>query len=1302
MKVQQSKKKKNTSKPPPKEQPPHPLDLNINFFSRITFSWLFNLIALGRQRELENEDVFKCPSRLASLNNINKFDDLVAQEIKKEKPKFSTVIWTIVWYEYTSAFVYSVPFIICYFFQPLFIRGLLRKIEGNEDPFFIGWSGISLSIGLTLTTVLMSLSMQNMWGNLLNAGAKARSIGMSYIFKKALKLAPHSRQQHSVGSLVTLMTVDLDRVFYWIQQSNWLVVSPSAIIFISYIVVNEIGAVPSMCGGIVLIILTVFSYYTATVLKRARIKVMRNTERRVHLIEELLQGIRVIKSYAWEGPLADQVEDVRKLELKNLGIMLFFSAVSLSVAFITPVTVGLISFYVYALQGNELTASVVFTTFAAINLLRLPVKIIPMVIARYVEAVVSFKRLTKFMCLDELEDNPFTLTDASTSEKYSITMKNCIFAWSPEKDSFRVKVPELNIKRGDLVCVIGVVGCGKTSLLSCILGELLKIDGTGTRDKTGYVSQKAWIQNCSLKDAILFGNPYNKERYEKTIEVAQLTTDLLVLPNGDATEIGERGINLSGGQKQRVAIARLIYSADNIDLCIFDDPLSAVDVHVASALFEEAICGSLLKEKTRILTLNSHYHLLQHADYIVVMEDGTISAKGSYEQVANMESFKHLISSMEETEEENDNDEGNSKSEDIISAAAVAVATNSPISSSKQVVLKEEGKEEKKEKVDDLQDGTGTSNKLIKKEDRTVGSVGLKTLIAYYDAASNGKNGALFCSFVLFTFVLAQGIRTVDDVLLSQWSKDSSDSNLFTLYAVFAGLTFLFYVLSSLTFVYAAIRASKVFHARIFSAILEAPINTFYDVTPVGQILNRFTKDIDQIDMLLPDYQVQFIQNALYFVGAAILCVYSNPFFALILPVLLVLFVKLGAFYRAALRTVKRLESISRSPIFSTFSEAMNGLSTIRSFTGHQKRTLEKHYESVDLNTSLFHAYWLSGNWYALRVDTLGSCIAFFVSLFAIVASDYGQGPEIVGLALTFAVQFTSLLQWTVRCALETESNMTSVERLHYYASSIPKEKSDGDELPSKNWPEKGEIEMSNCKLRYRDGLPLVLKGVDLKIKSGEKIGVVGRTGAGKSSLVIAFLRIVELVEGFIKIDGVDLSKLKLKDIRSVVSLIPQTPFLFSGTLRMNLDPFNEYTDDKVWQVLEQVHLKQACMNFPNKLLYVISDQGSNLSAGQQQLICVARALLRGSKVILLDEATANVDSATDTLIQETIQTAFKGATTLTIAHRLDTVMVSDRILVMDDGKVSEFDTPANLLKNEHGIFYGLVEEWKSNNEDSK
>jgi len=1284
-----------------KEQPLHPLDSNINFLSRITFSWLFNLIALGRQRELENEDVFKCPSALSSKTNVDKFDALVAKERETKNPKFASVIWTIIWSEYCSAFLYVPSFIICYLFQPIFIRALLKKIEGNEDVFLSGWSGISLSIGLTLSTILMSLSMQNMWANLLHAGVKARSIGMCYIFKKALKLAPHARNQHSVGSLVTLMTVDLDRVFYWIQQSNWLFASPSIIILISCIVVNEIGILPSIFGGLILISLTVFSYFAATVLKRARIKVMRNTEKRVHLIEELLQGIRVIKSYAWEQPLADQVEDVRKIELKHLGIMLFFNAVSLSIAFITPVVVGLISFYVYASQGNELTASTVFTTFAAINLLRLPVKIIPVVIARYVEAVVSFKRLTAFMCLDELEDNPFLLANVTNtpSTEHSLTMRNCTFAWSPEKSSFRVNIPELKIKTGDLVCVIGIVGCGKTSLLSCILGELLKIKGSGTRAKTGYVSQKAWIQNCSLKDAILFGNPYDKERYEQTVKFAQLTADLSVLPSGDSTEIGERGINLSGGQKQRVAIARLLYSGKDIDLCIFDDPLSAVDVHVASALFDEAICGPLLKDKTRILTLNSHYHLLQHADYIVVMENGTISAKGTYKEVENVESFKYLTSSMEKNEGEKKEKRGAIREVKMIGDAGTgnnSSSTNSStgitttITTTRQISI-EEGKEGKRE----------ASNKLIKEEDRSAGSVSLKTVIAYYDAASNGKNGLLFCSFVIFTFVLAQGIRTVDDVLLTQWSKNSKDNQLFTLYAVFAALTFLFYVLSSLTFVFAAVRASKVFHSRIFSAILKAPINTFYDVTPVGQILNRFTKDIDQIDMLLPDYQVQFIQNSLYYVGAAVLCIYSNPFFGLVLPLLLVIFIKLGAFYRASLRTIKRLESISRSPIFSTFSEAMNGLSTIRSFSGYQQKTLEKHYEAVDLNTSLFHTYWFSGNWYALRVDSLGSCIVFFVSLFSIVASEYGQSAEIVGLALTFAVQFTSLLQWTVRCALETESNMTSVERLHYYASSIPVEKNNGADLPSKQWPERGEIEMQNCKLRYRKCLPLVLKGVSLKIKAGEKIGVVGRTGAGKSSLVIAFLRIVELESGCIKVDGKDLSNLKLKDIRSsVVTLIPQTPFLFSGTLRMNLDPFNEYSDKQIWEVLEQVHLKKACMDFPNKLKYIVSDQGSNLSAGQQQLLCVARALLRGSKIILLDEATANVDSATDTLIQETIQSAFKDATTITIAHRLDTVMISDRILVMDDGRVSEYDTPGNLLKNKDGIFYGLVKEWNSKNED--
>ena len=708
---------------------------------------------------------------MSSAETVDEFDNYISSERQKKKPSFSMALWNLIRQDYKHAFLYVVPFILCYLFQPLFIRGLLKKLEDKEDDFFKGWGGVSLSLGLTFSTMIMSISMQNMWAQLLSAGAKARAAGMCYIFKKALKLAPHSRQKHSVGSLVTLMTVDLDRVFYWIQQSNWLFVSPAIIFFISYIVVGEIGVLPSLAGGVVLVTLTIFSYYTAVVLKRARIKVMRNTERRVHLIEELLQGIRVIKSYAWETPLANEVEKVRKAELRNLGIMLFFSAVSLSVAFITPVAVGLISFYVYASQGNELTASTVFTTFAAINLLRLPVKVIPMVIARYVEAAVSFKRLTKFMCLDELQENQFLLTDKSSSSDYSLTMKDSIFAWSPERESFQVKIPDLKLKRGDLVCLIGVVGCGKTSLLSSILGEMIPIQGSMTRDKIGYVSQKAWIQNCSLRDAILFGQPFDKDRYEQTIEVAQLSTDLLVLPNGDLTEIGERGINLSGGQKQRVAIARLIYSAKDIDLCIFDDPLSALDVHVASALFKEGICGSILKEKTRIISLNSHYHLLKDADYIIVMEDGSIASQGNYYEVSKTPLFKHLMSSMEQDQQNGSHMEANGDpSSDL---RRVAIPSMEIKSDDVAVIETNEDSDRAASPVSNVNQGNKPVVKLVKAEDRKIGAVGLKTLIAYYDAASNGKNGILFCFFVLSMFVVAQGIRTVDDIFLSLWSRDS-------------------------------------------------------------------------------------------------------------------------------------------------------------------------------------------------------------------------------------------------------------------------------------------------------------------------------------------------------------------------------------------------------------------------------------------------------------------------------------------------------------------------------------------------
>jgi ATP-binding cassette, subfamily C (CFTR/MRP), member 1 len=1283
-------------------QPLHPLDGNAGFFSKLTFGWLTPIISLGNTRELELEDIYAVEVKYTADELLKKVNHFVDIERKKKKPRFEQVVFQMIREQYCEAIVLAVPYLLFFALQPKFIRALLLSLEGKEDPWFPGWPGIAHAVCLPLCTALMGVTMQHMWSRLLRTAARVRSFGMAYVFKKALNLAPHARQDYSVGSLVTLMSVDLERLFYWVHISNFCILSPAMIVIVCSVVVTELGILPSLAGFAVLIALSLFQYFTAVVLKRARVKVMDHTENRIHLIEELLQGIRVIKAYAWEGAMARQVEGVRKKELRELSIMLLLLALNLSVMFITPVAVGMVCFYVYALQGNVLTASTVFTAFAAINLLRLPIKVIPMVVARGVEAYVSYRRLTMFMCLDELEDSQLLLrnwdsaTDSSITAKQNETvcveMKDCVFAWSPDAESFKVNIKDMELKKGSLCCVIGKVGSGKSSLLSCILGEMIKVQGSGMKSKTSYVAQKAWIQNSSLREAILFGRPFAAERYNAVIKMAELEADLNVLPNRDATEIGERGINLSGGQKQRVAIARALYCSTDVDLCLFDDPLSAVDVHVAMALFENAICGPMLSEKTRILTLNSHYHLLPRADLIIVMQDGNAIGCAPYDEIKGLKEFQELAEGQLDEEVSMPN---TPKKRTPLGSFGSKEEHGSTVDLDSIKVDPANGGQEKAT--------TLGSGKLVQKEDRVMGSVSWKTFVAYYSAASS-KNGLCWGIFVFSTFVVGQTLRTVDDALLSLWSENSTDTNLTVLYGVFAGLTFVFYVTSSSVFMWSAVCASRVFHKRIFEAILQAPINKFYDVTRVGTILNRFTKDVDNMDMLLPDYQIQFIQNSLYFISASLLCIVANPMFGFCFPVLFGIFVLIGRYYRSSLRSLKRIESVSRSPIFSSFTEAMNGLATIRAFTGVKSRTLQNHYDNVDKNSSIFDMYWTSGNWFALRVDLIGATIVCCVSILSVTAKEYGQqSPAMIGLALTFAIQFTSLLQWTVRCAIETESNMTSVERLNFYADSIPKEAENGDAAPTaqtgnisdQTWPAFGEIELIDVKMKYRDGLPLILKGLSMKIKGGEKIGVVGRTGAGKSSLVLSFLRLVELDSGSIMMDGVDISTLSLKTLRSVVSLIPQSPFLFTGTLRLNLDPFEEYTDEQVWKVLDLCNLKDTVQSFDLKLKHKIADQGSNLSAGQQQLVCIGRALLRGSKIILLDEATANVDHQTDQLIQQTMKSAFSNATTITIAHRLDTVVESDRVMVLDDGIIAEFDSPETLMKNKNGAFYQLMKEWQ-------
>ena len=819
------------------------------------------------------------------------------------------------------------------------------------------------------------------------------------------------------------------------------------------------------------------------------------------------------------------------------------------------------------------------------------------------------------------------------------------------------------------------------------------------------------MQNCTLRDNITFGKPFDKNRYEKVISACALTTDLEMLPGGDQTEIGEKGINLSGGQKQRVSLARAVYSQAN--LVFLDDPLSAVDSHVGKHIFNKVLShDGVLGGATRVLVTHGISYL-PRTDYIIVMKNGKISEQGSYSELLAMkgEFADFLIEYMSEQEGGEDEESEALKAEleravgkekfqrQLSTLSLKRRESQSLISPKRELSRRDSVKSDSSTAMDEIDEvkkekpveKAGT--KLIEKESLQTGNVSLQVYIHYF------RNLGLFVTLSIFLVnLIYEGANVGKNYWLIVWTDDtilgnSSDDHWRNVYLggyIALGVS---QSLSSVTIAIimslATLKGSSRMHNKMLERVLKSPMS-FFDTTPLGRIVNRFAKDVDVCDNTLPASVRQLITLVYDLSGILILIMIIIPLVALVILPFSVVFYLIQKFYVTTSRQLKRLESNSRSPIYSHFGETLTGSSTIRAF-GMEQAFIDDSETKIDVNQTCFYPSIMSNRWLALVTDMIGNIIIFAVVIFAMTNKNVKSGE--VGLIITYALQITTNLNYLVRYTSEVETNIVAVERIKEYSDLVQEAswKSKAGEAPAAAWPEHGAVTFNQYAMRYREGLDLVIKGISCNIKGGEKIGIVGRTGAGKSSLTMAMFRLCEPAEGGMVIDNKDTSKLGLHDLRPKITIIPQEPVLFSGSLRMNLDPFNIYSDEQIWSSLKLSHLHDFVSSLADGIMHEISEGGDNLSVGQRQLVCLARALLKKTRILVLDEATAAVDLETDDLIQGTIREEFKDSTVLTIAHRLNTIMDYDRIMVLDKGQIAEFDSVRELLKIQDGIFHSMV-----------
>uniref|UniRef100_A0A8C3M2P1 Canalicular multispecific organic anion transporter 2 n=1 Tax=Chrysolophus pictus TaxID=9089 RepID=A0A8C3M2P1_CHRPC len=1247
-------------------------ELTSGFLSRLTFWWFTSFAILGYKKPLEDKDLWSLNEDDISKNIVQKLsrewdkekaekksnhalnhvgdgpeeaEVLIRDKRHNRKPSFlKALMRTFGPYFLIGSFFKLIQDLLS-FVNPQLLSVLISFIKNKDAP---AWWGFLIAALMFVCAVLQTLILHQHFQYCFVTGMRLRTGITGVIYRKSLVITNSAKRSSTVGEIVNLMSVDAQRFMDLVAFLNMLWSAPLQTCLALYFLWRALG--PSVLAGVaVMVLLIPFNSAVAIKTRAYQVEQMRYKDSRIKLMNEILGGIKVLKLYAWEPSFSEKVLEIRKNELRVLKKSAYLNSLSNFAWISSPFLVALTTFAVYVLvdEKNTLDAEKAFVSLSLFNILKFPLTMLPQVISNIAQTSVSLKRIQQFLSHDELDPN--CVERKVIAPGYAISVKNATFSWGKElKPS--LKDINLLVPSGALVAVVGHVGCGKSSLVSALLGEMEKLEGeVAVKGSVAYVPQQAWIQNATLKDNILFGQAPNEQKYQNTLEACALKTDLEVLPGGDHTEIGEKGINLSGGQRQRVSLARAVFSSS--DIYLLDDPLSAVDSHVAKHIFDQVIGpDGVLKGKTRILVTHG-IGFLPQVDHIVVLTDGKISEMGSYQELLKQnKAFAEFLRNyaLDENIEE---DELTMMEEEEVLLAEDTLTLLDP--SAKDFYFLSVW----------TPDAVSCTDQLW----CVILQVKLTVFWQYMKAVS-----PVLSLIICFLYCCQNAAAIGANVWLSDWTNEpvinGTQHNTSMRIGVYAALGLLqgFIVfVSSFTLAMGGINAARKLHMALLENKFHTP-QSFYDTTPTGRIINRFSKDIFVIDEVIPPTILMFLGTFFNSLSTIIVIIASTPLFTVVIIPLAVLYFFVQRFYVATSRQLKRLESVSRSPIYSHFSETISGTSIIRAYQ-REESFIAISDQKVDENQKSYYPSIMSNRWLGIRVEFVGNCIVLFAALFAVIGKS-SLNAGLVGLSVSYALQVTLALNWMVRTTSDLETNIVAVERIKEYSETET-------EVSYWNPVHTGDQELRNGRSEESCG-----------------IGIVGRTGAGKSSMTLCLFRILEAVKGEIRIDGVRISEIGLHDLRSRLTIIPQDPVLFSGTLRMNLDPFNKYSDEEVWKALELSHLKRFVSSQPSMLEFECSEGGENLSVGQRQLVCLARALLRKTRVLILDEATAAIDLETDDLIQMTIRTQFEDCTVLTIAHRLNTIMDYTRILVLDNGTIAEFDTPTNLIASK-GIFYGMAKD---------
>ncbi|XP_023733602.1 ABC transporter C family member 3 isoform X1 [Lactuca sativa] len=1235
-------------------------------FSLLTFSWLSPLVALGHRKPLDLEDV----PQLFGIDSVRGSFPILKNklELESDDKKLTTTFDLVkalihmTWKDIVVTAILAVIYTLSSYVGPYLIDAFVQFLNTRQDSKHEGYLFILIFF---FAKLVESISQRHWFFKLQQGGIRARAALVAMIYQKGLNLSSMGHS-HSSGEITNLIAVDAERIgdFGWYIHDPWLVIMQVGLaLTVLYL---NLGFA-SLAALVSISIVMLANIPLGRLQHTFQDELMKSKDKRMKITSETLRNMRILKLQGWEMKFLSKIMDLRSHETGWLKKFLSTSSTIISIFWVAPTFVAVVTFGTCMLFGIPLQSGKILSAVATFKILQQPIYNLPDTISMIAQTKVSLDRIASYLCLDNLDSGLVEIFPRGDHSDIAIEITNGSFSWDVSSCDPVLKDINIKVAHGIKVAVCGTVGSGKSSLLSCILGEVpnklsgcVKLSGS-----KAFVAQSPWIQSGKIEEIILFGKDMDRIRYDKVLEACALKKDIQILPFGDQTVIGERGINLSGGQKQRLQIARALYQ--DTDIYLFDDPFSAVDAHTGSHLFKECLL-EFLNSKT-VIYVTHQVEFLPAADLVLVLKGGRIKQAGRYDELLNSGSeFMELVNARNQ-------------------ALSVIDSIKTSFGSKKTKVMEEADRVEVESK----------RQQQVQKEEREKGSVGF---FVYWKYITTAYGGALV-PCILVAATVYELLQLLSNYWLA-WASPVSQgekppvggSTLIIVYISLAfGSAFCIFI-RAMCLTTAGYKTANLLFNKMHSCIFHAPMS-FFDATPSGRILNRASTDQTAVDLTISNAVGVFVFAVVQILAViAIMSQISWQVLLVFIPVIAIC-VWLQQYYVSSARELARLVGVCKAPIIQHFSETLSGLTTIRSF--NQQHRFE------DMNMKLIDGYSRPKfysvaciEWLSFRVELLSSVMFGLFLIFLLILPNGTIDPSIAGLAVTYGLNLNILQASAIWKLCSMENSIISVERILQYMSITEEGPLVVESTrPNNLWPSFGEVEVLNLQVRYAPHLPLVLRGVTCNFRGGTKTGIVGRTGSGKSTLIQTLFRMVEPTGGEIFIDEINISSIGLHDLRSRLSIIPQDPNLFQGSVRSNLDPLEQYTDEQIWEALDKCQLGDEVRRKEEKLDSTVSENGENWSMGERQLLCLGRVLLKKTKILVLDEATASVDVSADHTIQQALGQHFSDSTVITIAHRITSVLNAHMVLVLEQGLIQEYDSPLKLLENRSSSFAKLVAEYQ-------